>query len=142
MSRFKFRLQRVLDHREIIQEKVKNEYLEALKKVNEKEAHLESMTQAILTSRENVFRSSSPDSHVQTHEFIQGQQIKIQREKLELRTLRMDLEEKHERYIQAFRDVKILDSLKERKKGEHKREALKDEQKVYDDNTLMRFKRK
>lgn len=146
MKKFAFRLENVLNHRDIVKEKAKGEWVEAQRKVKECEDFIRDLQSDIMRSRQEIISLSSSGtgqaaSMDRIHQFIEGTKIQIQRLNLRLRELKVDEEDKQLALIQANRDLRALETLKEKKKDEFKKTYVQEEQKKSDDAVLMRFKR-
>lgn len=147
MKKFDFRLQKILQHRQILLERAKGDYLEALNKVHLKEDYIEELETNIMSSRETVLELCQTGQNqssrlVSMEEFIIATKFLVKRAKLELRELKTELEALQEKMIEASRDHKALELMKDRKREEHRKEVIKDEQKKVDDIFLMRRNRK
>jgi flagellar protein FliJ len=75
------------------------------------------------------------------HEFIQGMKLRIEMQRQMLRTLKSDAESRLETLVEAAKERKTLDKLKERRLEEHKKVVKKKELKAMDELVTTRFKR-
>jgi len=79
---------------------------------------------------------------VQLDSFIDGQKIRIERQRQVVINHTSIVEQKQEVLIFAVKEKKTLEKLKEKKLFEFKREEVKKERKVNDELVVTRFKRR
>ncbi|MDX9731480.1 MAG: flagellar export protein FliJ [Bdellovibrionales bacterium] len=154
--KFRFRLQKVLEHRQRLEDEAKRDYLKARAATEDALTKLRSMYQAIDDSRtraqgiqlkENgsalsgVLRMSQSDRLQEIELFIRGQGVRIERHKEAIRSLKIEEEEKQEALVRAAREKKTLEKLREKKLQEFKEEQERREQAEADDLAVMRFGR-
>ena len=88
-----------------------------------------------LTYNENT----SPLGMIQyMNEFIEGTKVRISTARMEVRELMQNAEDKLELLVEASREVRVLEKLKEKKMSEHKKAANKKETKILDDMITTR----
>ncbi len=144
--KFTFPYDKLLDHRKALEEVARREYAAARARVDEAEAELRSMYDGIARSRERAGRlereggAQGPALSL-IGEFIDGQRIRIERQRRKIRELLMDAEEKQGALIEAAKEHKTLEKLKERRLKEFKRAVKKKELKEIDEIVTTRFKR-
>lgn len=146
MKKFKFRLEKVLDHRELLKETAKGELLECNQRVLECEEAINDRQRTIMESREEVVLLSREGHQqvskmVEIETYITGAKVQIARLKMRLRELKTEQEQKQEKLIQANRDLRALEVLQEKNKNEYKIKQTHEEQKKSDDLVLMRYKK-
>lgn len=146
MKKFAFRLEKVLTHRDLVMEKAKGEWVAAQMKVRECEDFISELQNAVMDSRQRVLELSQGGKGQaaemdEAHAFIELTKIQIDRLKFRLRELKADEEDKQLALIQANRDLRALETLKEKKKDEFKKSYVQEEQKKSDDAVLMRYRR-
>lgn len=73
--------------------------------------------------------------------FIEGEKIRIQRERHRARELMMIVEVEQEKLIVAMQERKKMDKLKERQKEQYREELKKYEMRKMDDLVVMRVKK-
>lgn len=143
--KFKFPLQKVLEHRKIKENLAQKDFQEAVMLLNEAQTRLEQMIEA------------KSDAHVQAghyanqggaqgpalsqiHEFLKGQEVFIQRQRQKIQEIEKLVESKREILRQAAQEYKIMEKMRENKFEEYKSERLLTEQKEMDEQSILRFK--
>ena len=127
MKRFKFRLQRILD----IREQIRDEARQELGRRNAVLAHEQSVLRGLeaellrLNAGENGIVTAS--ELLLTGAYAQRIQKLIEQQALKVEEARKAVVEAQERYIQANKDAKALEMLKEKRRAEYDHEALKEE---------------
>ena len=127
MKRFSFRLQRILD----IRDQIRDELRQELGRRNQELIHQESVLRGledelrrlqvtqdgIVTASELVLTGAYA---LRVQQLIEGQLVKVEE-------ARLAVFEARERYIQANKDAKALEMLKDKKREEYQQELLKEE---------------
>lgn len=142
--KFRFPFERVLSHRQTLENVARRDWIEAQSAVDRAQEELKKMYDDIEASRfraaelENQGGARAP-ALSQIDDFINGQKIRIERLRQKIRELQFVAEEKHAALVQAAMDRKTIEKLKERRLESFKQAAKKHEQKVVDDLVVMRF---
>lgn len=146
--KFKFRLQKVLEHRSRLEDEAKRNYFEAQEKTREALRKLESLYAAIddVRTRAGRLQSEGGGSQVvfslqDTDLFIRGQKLRIEAQRKVVREFKQKEEEEQEVLIARARDRKALEKLKERQVQEHRTEVERQEAAEADDLNVLRYKR-
>ncbi|MEZ0392295.1 MAG: flagellar export protein FliJ [Pseudobdellovibrionaceae bacterium] len=144
--KFQFPLQKVLQHRKVLEDLAQRDFQEALAELNLQLQKLNQMEEAVLLAREEAFRRQSEggktsSSLTQVDDFLKGQDIRIARQKERIKECESLVENLREILRQKAIDYKIIEELKTRRLKEFKVEQKKREQKRLDDISLMRFRR-
>ena len=126
-----------------MQDLAKKDFLEAQMLVTNKQEVIKGYFNQIGKSREAVFQAANEGgqftlSGQQSEQFINLTQIRIKWAQQELRDLMMLAEEQKEVLVEATRELKKFEILKEKKHQEFKKLAQKKEAKELDDMTVMR----
>lgn len=156
MKRFKFRLQKVLDYRSRICEEKRQElgrknferdqaieHLENLRSSLRELRYVEGGTESAPASIPGV--ASGPV--VSVHQFIMvgnyatRLEKEIERQMVVVEEASEAAEQARQRYVEASKDVKALDTLKEKKLSDYNEERLKHDEQSLDEMTVQRFKR-
>jgi flagellar protein FliJ len=146
MAKFKFPLEKVLQHRKVLENLAQADFQVALASLNNEIENLEKMDQAVIDAREAAFQKQAGGGKAgpgltQVHEFLKGQDIRRERQKEKIKECESLVEKLREILRQTAIDYKIIDELKDRKKTEFKVRQQKLEQKQADDMTIMRYRR-
>lgn len=145
---FQFRLQKVLDHRRRVEDEAKRDYMEAQAKTVTALKELEDLYVAIdmARARGHQMQTSAPDTRMaptlQTIDlFINGQKIRIERQRAKIRDLKGEEERLQDVLIAAAREKKTLEKLREKHLQEYRDERTRLEQAEADDLSVMRYGR-
>lgn len=146
MAKFRFPLQKVMQHRKTVEELAQRDYQEALAQLNIENEKLEKMQNQIVMARESSFARETEGGRAapalsQVHDFIKGQDIRIERQKERIKECQSLVENLQEILRQKAIEYKMIESLKDRRLEKFKVEQRKIEQKRMDDTSLMRFRR-
>lgn len=145
---FKFTLESVLKYRRRLENEAQRQFQEAQSKVDEANRRLDLFYESIDRSRVDIsglqknHQSAALDMIRSQEAFIVGQGVRIQKQRLELRTLLTDLEEKQEALVLALRERKSMEKLKERRKEEYLKEQRRLENLAMDEISVLRHGRK
>lgn len=145
--KFRFKLDSLLKHRSTLKDQAQREYAEAQAKVQDCLAEIQKMynqidqTRLMIAETEKNKNSQQAPVFVSSHEFVDGQKIKIERKRREARELMAISEKKLDALIEATREHEVLKRLKEKKLTEFRLESKKRDMKRIDDLVTMRLKR-
>lgn len=145
-NRFVFHFEKLLKHRQSLENFAQRDWAEAQGHVDRAQSELKRMYDLIDQSR---IRAADLENRGGAHgvalgqidDFIRGQKIRIERLRLKIRELQAVAEEKHELLVEAAKERKILEKLKEKKKEEHRLLLKKSELKELDDIVVTRHGR-
>jgi flagellar FliJ protein len=143
--KFKFKLDKILRHRQILEDLAQREFQEVNAELNRQISILENFRNEKSEARKRSFALQNQtggqvlESLKQIHDFIVLQDIRIEKQ--------IKVIEEHEKLVEAKREVlrqkamdtKIIKRLEEKKKQQFMEEQQKLEQKELDDNSSMRF---
>lgn len=142
---FKFRLEKVLEHRRRLENEAKRDYFEALAKTVEANGKLKSLYTAIDDCRHRahelqrvgggrdvVFSLQDVDT------FIRGQLIRIDQQRKLVRELKQVEEEKQELLIEASKERQALEKLREKRLSEYQQGISQREALEVDDLNILR----
>lgn len=143
--KFKFPLQKVLEHRKIVENLAQKVFQDAVAAFHEEQKKLQDMedklSNAHIQAGQYATKGGTPGPALtQIHEFQKGQEVLIQRQKQKVQEAEKLVEEKREILRQAALDYKIMDKMKENKFEEYRLERLSKEQKEMDEQSILRFK--
>lgn len=144
--KFQFVYQKLLDHRSALEDVARRNWLEAKNKVDQAKAEIDAMYSQIDSARQSAGELEAVGgAHaprlVQIDEFINGQKIRIERQRLVVRELLAEAERLQEILVEAAKERKILEKLRERRLDEHKLKQRKLELKRTDELVVTRFRR-
>lgn len=143
--KFKFPLQKVLEHRKLKESLAQKDFQEAVMLLNEETARLEQMslqkTQAHMHAGQLTNQGGAQGPALtQIHEFLKGQEIRIQRQRQKIQEIENLVESKREILRQAALEYKIMEKMRENKFEEYKQGRLAQDQKDMDEQSILRFK--
>lgn len=143
--KFKFPLQKVLDHRYILQDLAQKDFEEAQSESNRQKDLLMDMITQLHEARQRAGAiQTGPDPRMaeglkQIHEYTKLQDIRIAMQKRKVQDAEKVVEEKREILRQKAIDSKIMERLKEQKRDQFLRDMKSEEQKEADELNILRF---
>lgn len=144
--KFRFNLEKVLQHRQILEDLAQKDFQEAQANLNREIAKLEAIFKAVSDARDEAYRLQSEGGNKtpalgQIDEFIRGQDFRKENQRQKIQECERLVESYREILRQRAIDTKIMKELKEKKKAEFAVEQKKREQKFVDEMNVMRFKK-
>lgn len=143
--KFRFRLQKVLEHRKRLEDEAKRKYFEAVGRTQEAKAKLESMYRAIDKSRVRAHQiQTQGGGHSailalqDTDVFIRGQNVRIENQRRVIRELKQVEEMEQEKLIEAAKERQALEKLREKKLQEFRDSLDRKEAMEVDDLNIIR----
>lgn len=146
--KFRFPLQKVLEHRKVLEDLAQKDFRETEAELRHQEKVLEDLIEALRQSRLEAGRihdqgsSDAPERLKQIHEFEVLQDIRIKSQRAKVEECEKLVEEKREILRQKAVDLKIMERLKERRREEFLKEQASLEQKENDEISVIRFRSK
>lgn len=142
--RFKFPLQKVMQHRKIKENLAQKEYQETAQALWREEEKLKKMQDdlslAFLQSGQLQSQGGNQTSALQQiSDFIRAQKVLVQRQEAKVQEFVKLVESKQEILRQAAIDYKIIEKLRGKKFEEYKHDRLMTEQKEMDEQSILRF---
>lgn len=143
--KFKFPLESVIHYRKQLEDEARRDFEIAQGNLDRVLQHVNYMYQQMDDSRSRIMKmQQEPPVDIasirQNEEFIEGQKIRIQNERLKARELMVIVEEKQTILVERAKEHKILLKLKERRKAQFLNEQKKLEVKRMEDLVTMRFR--
>lgn len=143
--KFKFPLQKVLEHRKIKENLAQKDFQEVVTLLNEEQARLEAMTGQVQNAHQQAgslsqMGGAQGPALSQIHEFLKGQEVRIQRQRQKVQEIEKLVESKREILRQAALEYKIMEKMRENKFEEYRAERLSNDQKEMDEQSILRFK--
>jgi len=142
--KFNFRLESILKLRKQVENQKQRDYLFAKADVDKCLNEIQAMYQEIADSRQMVHQKQRPgeagqiSSMEMAHEFILGQNVKIERRRQEARELMQVAEQKLEALQKAMVERKAIEKLREREHVKFKKDQKRKEALFFDDISIMR----
>lgn len=145
--KFRFNLEKVMHHRKLEENLAQKAFQECLAKLNTEVAILEDLENSKKNARtfsfETQVQGGKPAEDLKnTYEFLQGQDIRIERQKKKIQYQEQMVEEAREILRKRAMEYKIIEKLKEKKKEQFDHDLEMKLQKEADELTVTRFKRK
>lgn len=143
--RFKFPLQKVMEHRKVKEDLAQRDFQEVVAILSEQVQKLQKMEQdehaahirAGALSAEGGYQGPALS---QIHEFLRGQKVRIAQQKVYVTEAEKLVEARREILKQAVQDHKIIEKMRENKFEEYRSKRLSDDQKEMDEQSILRFK--
>ncbi len=144
--KYKFSLEVLLDHRKKLENEARRNFMLAQSRVDDAITELNGFyDQVDRTRTENgdIEKSGGRASPklMANDDFIAGQKFRIEAQRLKIRELKVIADELMEIMIEAAKEAKTLEKLKERRTDEHKIAERKHELKETDEIVVLRHKR-
>lgn len=144
--KFKFSLQKVLDHRHIKMDLVRKDYLESQAFLVEEQNKLQEMLDVktrVLAQRSSLVGNSCgwQEQVNQINIFLIGQDLRIANQNERLLKIEKVVESRREILKDALIEVKIMERLKEKKKADFLQDVRDKEAKELDEISSTRFVR-
>jgi flagellar FliJ protein len=141
--KFKFQFENVLKHRKTLEDLAERDFHEAQSAYLAEVAKLENLHEQVKEAHQSAFRTqvkggSAAPALSQVHEFLKLQDVRIEHQQLKVQEFEKIVENLREILRQKAIDYKIIESLKDRKAQEFRRQKNKIEQKKSDEQTTMR----
>ena len=137
MAGFKFRLESFLGIKEKIEEQKKLEYGKALKKLDEERAYLESLEtkkKDVIDNMRNSINSGIRANELKSYNnFVDYIKLRIEEQENVVRKAEIYAEQKRIELVDAMKERKMLEVLKENDRVEYNKEQLLKEQKIVDE---------
>ena len=146
MAKFKFPLEKVMQHRKTLEGIAQTHFQEAQAELNSQIQKLKKMEELKVDARAQAFRQQSNGGKtspalVQVSEFLKGQDIRIENQKNKIKECESLVENLREILRQKAIDYKIIEGLGKRQEKAFKTELRKIDQKRVDEMNVMRFRR-
>lgn len=144
--KFKFPLQKVLDHRHIKMDLARKDYLEAQAFLADEQKKLQEMIDlknSSLTQRSSLAGQTTrwQEQVNQINNFLTLQDLRIAQQNERLLKIEKVVESRREILKDALTEVKIMERLKEKKKADFLQEVREKEAKELDEISTTRFVR-
>ena len=145
MARFKFRLQSVLTVKEKVEDLKKNEFgkaVSALAEARAKKAEMEAMRENCIDEfRKGIDEGIDPTAFKRYNLYIEKIKLMIKRQEQVIAEAEAYVEEKRAELVEAMRDRKTLETLRDNDFEEFLSEEKKQEQKIVDEIVSYRGSR-
>ncbi len=143
--KFKFPLQKVLEHRKIKENLAQKDFQEVVMQLNEQQALLDKMYQDVQGAHNRAGELSQMGGAQgpalsQIHEYLKGQKIRIAYQVVKVQEIEKLVEAKRELLRQAALEYKIMEKMRENKFEAYKAERISQDQKEMDEQAILRFK--
>lgn len=129
MKKFTFSLERVLNYKEQVEQSLRSEHGQAVRKVKEKEAQIEELETGFArytSDLEEVKAQEVSAARLRAYEGYLGTLIgRIAMEKKNLLVLEKEEERKREQVIEAKKETSSIQKLKEKKQKEYAAQSAK-----------------
>ena len=139
---FSFKLQKVLEYRELLEDQARVALAQVQQLYIEEERRNE-ILKTLLTEQEDKLYADAllpPGERWLLEHFIRGVREDLQSSHMRLRTLAHMVAEAEKTLRERAKDKKILEKLKARQRERHELEERTKEQRSYDETATLRFK--
>lgn len=145
--KFKFAFNTLMKERKIRQDEARREFLQATQRVDEQQRILGAYRDSLSRAIDQIQNVRSGEGKVAASltsldEFVKGQKVRIQGQVRTVQGLEEIANQKRLVLVEAAREVKVLEKLKEKQYNEFKKKRLKHELKIIDEVAVMRAARR
>ncbi|MGE3972982.1 MAG: flagellar export protein FliJ [Bdellovibrionales bacterium] len=148
--KFKFPYENILKTKKVSRDVAFRDFAEAKGHLTTAENDLSTMYNLVADthqlSEDCLKQNLSPRDKIELLKWAQvfhdGQQVKINHQKLEVRKRNQDTEDRRETLAQIAKEYKIFEKLKDKMKEKHKKNVRKLDQKTIDEIVVMQSARK
>ncbi|MCL2572964.1 MAG: flagellar export protein FliJ [Defluviitaleaceae bacterium] len=137
MPKFKFRMQSVLSIKEKVEDLKKNEFGKAMAALAEAQRVMVEMQQArencIEDFRNGISGGIDPAAFKRYNLYLEKMKLAIKRQAFVVEQCEVFVEQKRQELVEAMRDRKTLETLRDNDYEEHLTEEKKQEQKIVDE---------
>lgn len=146
-KKFQYKLQAVLRYREMIEDERKREFALANREVEEQKAKAEQLEEERLGLQGDLRKINSGGTlpfnmMLNTIRYIAGLDMGIVSSRREEERLRQAMEGKRQAFINARRDKKALEILRDKKREEYEKELDRERQLVLDELSLRMLRKR
>jgi flagellar export protein FliJ len=146
LKKFKFKLEKVLVHRQILADLAQKSFADAQALLAKETADLNAMVEARTAALEQRTKSVETttdwaNSVAQINQYVTGQDLRIKNQTEVITKIENLVEARREILREAVSEVKILERLEEKQKLAYMAEAAKVEQAELDELSVIRFSR-
>lgn len=143
MAKFIFNMQGLLNIKEKLEEQSKTEYGKALTRLEQEKSILLNLKnkkqQNILSFRESINKGVKPNYIDNINKYISFIDKKIEAQMENINKAKEIVEEKRLALLEAMKERKVLEALKEKEKENYFKEELKNEQKIIDEIVSYKY---
>ncbi len=143
MAKFIFNMQGLLNIKEKLEEQTKTEYGKALAKLEQEKSILLNLKnkkqENILSFRESINKGVKPNYIDNINKYISFIDKKIEEQMQNINKVKEIVEEKRLALLEAMKERKVLETLKEKEKENYFKEELKNEQKIIDEIVSYKY---
>lgn len=139
MEAFNYKLQKVLDYKERIEEKKKEEFVKALRYHLAQEKELKHYVDTKNASKDYIYDLKSSNDFQNFSRYVEFLDKKIENAKYKLEKAAEQLQVKKQELIKSTSDRKVLDKLKDKARQDFEAESNMKEQKLNDDFALFSY---
>jgi len=141
MKKFKFRLERVLQYRELLRKEVLRELWQANQALSETEQRLSRLLQSERGNLMGTTGSQTAESALLFGHYGARLKAEIDSTRALLEVRQAEADAVLNKYIEAAKDSKSLETLKARRREAHAELILKEEEKFMDELSVQRYER-
>jgi flagellar FliJ protein len=143
--KYEFSLEVVLDHRKRNENEARRKFYEAQSKVDAAVAQLNEFYDQVDHARSESMKlqvkgGTTAPSLVANENFVTGQKFRIEAQRMKIRDLKMEAESLQDALLEAAKETKTLEKLKERQVEEFKKKRRKHEAREMDEIVTLRHK--
>ncbi|MBS5793567.1 MAG: flagellar export protein FliJ [Clostridiales bacterium] len=143
MAKFIFNMQGLLNIKEKLEEQTKTEYGKALAKLEQEKSILLNLKnkkqENILSFRESINKGVKPNYIDNINKYISFIDKKVEEQMQNINKAKEIVEEKRLALLEAMKERKVLETLKEKEKENYFKEELKNEQKIIDEIVSYKY---
>ena len=142
--KFKFPLQKVMEHRKVLEDLAQKDFQDALAVLIQEQKLFSTLQDQMRSAYDEIFQAQHSKSGQtsgqlkQLGDFIVGQKVRLERQGAKIQEIEKGVESLREILREKAVDYKIIERLKERKKADFNEEMAKIDQKEMDEIAILR----
>lgn len=145
MKKFRFRLQTVLDQRKAKEERLQIELAEVLREEAQESAKLAELLEKLddaVAAVQSALESNKPANEIAAaDEYAKCVRDDVKVQQLTVRAVRARVEAKRAEVVEAMKERKVLEALRDKQEREHLDAQMRVEQNQLDDVASVRYAR-
>lgn len=141
MKNYRFKHESVLNYRSQIEDTFKREFIELQRTLAREEARLAELSGTFDTKSDEILTKDtfSPNDRDNYNGYLQFLKIQMSKRKENIKNVNEEIDKKREELMNASKEKKVLEVIKDKGRVNHIKAAAKSEQSVNDEFNIHKF---